>query len=117
MWTEAVNVLNERPVGSLASADASLNILTPNNSLQGRQLQRTLGNGNHNPITRYQLIQTVVNEFWRKWTEFYAPNLMVRRKWNTSSGNLCRGDVVIIAVNNGLRANYRLGLVKEGIRH
>ena len=66
---------------------------------------------------RYQVIQTVVNEFWRKWTEFYAPTLMVRRKWNASSRNWCRGDVVIIADKNALRGNYRLGLVKVAFRH
>ncbi|CAB4018941.1 Hypothetical predicted protein [Paramuricea clavata] len=53
------------------------------------------------------------DEFWKKWTELYAPALVIRRKWNTANRNLRPGDLVIIADRNTLRGDYRLGIVQE----
>ena len=63
--------------------------------------------------TRYPIVQAIADEVWKKWTELYAPTLIVQRKWNTAEHNLQPGDVVIIADKNTLRGEYRLGQVKE----
>ena len=66
------------------------------------------------PTKRYDLVQTVVEDFWEKWVQLYAPTLIVRRKWHVNTRNLRPGDVVIVADKNVLRGgDYRLGLVKE----
>jgi len=65
--------------------------------------------------TRYRIVQAVVEEFWKKWTELYAPTLLIQRKWNTAYRNLKPRDIVIIADKNTLRGEYRLGEVKEVI--
>ena len=116
MCTEVTNLLNERPIGSLPSQDSTLNILTPNSLLLGRATAS-------NPLgwqpysgsisTRYHLVQSVTNEFWKRWTELYAPCLVVQRKWRTPCRNICPGDVVIVADKNTLRGEYRLAVVKE----
>ena len=115
--TEAANLLNERPFGTLPSADSDLNVLTPNSLLLGRA---TAKNPvwqpylcNQNPKTRYQLVQLAVDDFWEKWIQLYAPTLVVQRKWNVSTRNLRPGDVVIVADRNVLRGEYRLGVIKE----
>ncbi|CAB4041710.1 PREDICTED: uncharacterized protein LOC107333192 [Paramuricea clavata] len=114
--SEATNLLNEKPIGTLPSADSELNILTPNSLLLGRATAKNPGgwqpNGN-NPGKRYHVVQIVTDEFWKKWTELYAPTLVIRRKWNTANRNLRPGDVVIIADRNTLRGDYRLGIVQE----
>jgi hypothetical protein len=114
--SEATNLLNERPIGTLPSADSELNILTPNSLLLGRATAKNPGGwqpNSNNPGKRYHAVQIVTDEFWKKWTELYAPALVIRRKWNTSNRNLCPGDVVIIADRNTLRGDYRLGIVQE----
>ena len=58
----------------------------------------------------------MIDEFWRKWTELYAPALVIRRQWNTTTRNLRPGDVVIFADKNTMRGEYRLGLVREVFR-
>ena len=114
--SEVSNLLNERPIGSLPGADSEINILTPNSLLLGRATIKNPGGWQpqgSNPRNRYYLVQRVIEEFWKKWTELYAPALVVRRKWDTTTRNLRPGDVVIVADKNTLRGEYRLGLVHE----
>ncbi|KAK3751657.1 hypothetical protein QZH41_005866 [Actinostola sp. cb2023] len=113
---EVSNLMNERPIGAQPSIDSTLNILTPNSLLLGRaRAIYPLGWQPHNSNirTRYHLVQAVTEDFWKRWTELYAPTLIVRRKWHTSTYNLRPGDVVIVANKNVFRGEYRLGLVEE----
>ena len=57
----------------------------------------------------------MVEDFWKQWTELYAPALVVQRKWHTATRNLRPGDVVIIADKNTLRGEYCLALVRDVI--
>ena len=113
---EVSNLLTERPIGVKPSVDSTINVLTPNSLLLGRATAS-------NPLgwqpyetsvaTRYHLVQSVVEDFWKRCTELYAPALVVQHKWHTASRNLCPGDVVIVADKNTLRGDYCLALVKE----
>ncbi|KAK3745381.1 hypothetical protein QZH41_001419 [Actinostola sp. cb2023] len=96
---EVSNLMNERPIAAQPSIDSTLNILTPNSLLLGRaRAINSLGWQPHNSNirTRYHLVQAVTEDFWKRWTELYAPRLIVRRKWHTSTRNLRPGDVVIV---------------------
>ncbi|XP_031560858.1 uncharacterized protein LOC116296887 [Actinia tenebrosa] len=113
---EVSNLLNERPIGVLPCTDSAINVLTPNSLLLGRA--RAINPLRWQPqdskiVTRYHLVQAVTDDFWKRWTELYAPSLVVRRKWHTSNRNLLPNDVVIVADKNTFRGEYRLGLVKE----
>lgn len=55
----------------------------------------------------------MVENFWKRWTELYAPTLLVQCKRHTERRNLRPGDVVIVADKNTLTGDYRLVLVKE----
>lgn len=116
---EAANLLNERPIGTLPSIDSELNVLTPNSVLMGRSTAKNPGGWqpftyNQNTQNRYHLVQTVVEDFWGKWTQLYAPTLIVQRKWHVARRNLRVGDVVIVADKNVLRGEYLLGVVNKG---
>ena len=100
------NLLNERPIGVKPSVDSTINVLTPNSLLLGRATaSNPLGWQPYDAsiVTRYHLVQSVVEDFWKRWTELYAPALVVQRKWHTATRNLCLGDVVIVADKNTLR--------------
>ena len=116
LCSEVSNLLNERPIGNLPSTDSEVNVLTPNSLLLGRATAvNPLGWQPHGLriTTRYHLVQAITDEFWRKWTELYAPTLVVHRKWHTAYRNLKPGDIVIVADKNTLRGEYRLAEVKE----
>ena len=113
---EVANLLNERPIGVKPSVDSVINALTPNSLILGRATaSNPMGWQPYetNIATRYHLVQSVVEDFWKRWTELYAPALVVQRKWHTATRNLRPGDVVIVADKNTLRGEYRLALVRD----
>ena len=113
---EVSNLLNERPIGSIPGSDSEINILTPNCLLIGRPFAKNPGDWvtpNDDLALAYESVQLAVNSFWKRWVEFCAPALAIHKKWLTEHRNLQPGDVVMIADQNSLRGEYRLGLVKE----
>ena len=114
--SETANLINKRPIGTLPSTDSEINILTSNSLLLGRAIAKNPGGwqpGSQDPRKRHHVVQAIVDMFWKKWTQLYAPALVVRRKWHTANRNLHPGNVVIIADRNTMRGEYRLGLVEE----
>ncbi|KAK6191002.1 hypothetical protein SNE40_002752 [Patella caerulea] len=113
--TEIANLLNERPVGATTSEDNEISAFTPNSLLLGRATAKHPGGWQPQSsiLSRYQLVQKITDNFWKKWIELYAPSLVNQQKWLTSNRNLQPGDVVLIADRNTLRSEYRLGLVKD----
>ena len=55
----------------------------------------------------------MVEDFWKRWSELYAPAFVVQSRWHTATRNLRPGDVVIVADRNTLRGHYCLALVKD----
>ena len=86
--SEVSNLLNERPIGVKPSEDSIINVLTPNLLLLGRATaSNPLGWQPYetNTSSRYHLVQSVVEDFWKRWTELYAPTLLVQRKWHAET--------------------------------
>lgn len=85
---EVSNLLNEHPIGVKPSMDSTINALTPNSLLLG---QATASNPlrwqpyDASIVTCYHLVQSVVEDFWKCWTELYAPALVVQRKWHMAT--------------------------------
>ena len=114
--TEAANLLNERPIGTRPSPDSEINILTPNNLLIGRSDASNPGEFVSNVESlrdRFRLVEYVISQFWKNWTNLYAPTLVKQTKWKYPSRDLCPGDVVLVADSNVHRGEYRLAEVVE----
>ena len=115
--TEAANTINERPIGMLPSVDSELNVLTPNCLLLGRSCAKNPGGWQPweaSLKTRYDLVQSIGNAFWKHWTELYAPSLVTQPKWHKEAQRpLQTGDVVLVADQNVLRGEYRLAVVTD----
>jgi hypothetical protein len=110
------NLLNERPIGSLPGSDSEISILTPNCLLIGRPFAKNPGDWvppSDDLVSGHESVQLAVSSFWKRWVELCAPALVIHKKWLTEHRNLQPGDVVMIADQNALRGEYRLGLVKE----
>ena len=116
LYIEVSNLVNERPIGVKASEDSTISVLTPDGLLLGRATaSNPLGWQPYetNISSRYHLVQSVEKDFWKRWTKFFAPILLVQGQWDNARRNLRAGDVVIVAERNTLRAEYRLAVVKE----
>ena len=114
--TEAANTINERPIGLLPSLDSSINVLTPNCLLLGRATSSNPGgwqSGDSSIKTRYHLVASVGEDFWKHWLQLFAPSLLYQHKWHSAHRDLQVGDVVLITDSNSLRGSYNLALVND----
>ena len=91
MCSEVENLLSP-----LESLNSDLNVLTPNSLLSGRATSKNPDGWqpytyNQNLKTRYNSVQSAVDDFVDKWVQLYVPTLVLRRKWNVNTSNLCPG--------------------------
>ena len=110
---EAANLVNSRPIGVKLGYDVSLGFyLCPNDLLLGRN-DRHAPYGCYNPASdpkaRFTFIQTLIDNFWRRWQRDYFPTLLVQQKWHSERRNLCVRDIVLVQDANALRGNWRMG--------
>ena len=114
LCSEVSNTINERPLGLLPSLDSEINVLTPNCLLLGRATASNPGGWQPEGFsmkTRYQLVSSIGEQFWKHWVQLFAPSLVYQSKWHTSHPDLQVGDVVLVADSNSLRGNYHLARV------
>ena len=110
---EAANLVNERPISLKPNLQTDPAYLSPNSLMLGRSCDRTnagpfqckadFAQDPNSDRTRYLLVQSITNQFWKKWTTTYFPTLLRRAKWHHTQRNLCVGDVCILRDSNALR--------------
>ena len=109
------NILNERPIGRLPSDDSEVHVLTPNCLLIGRPV--AANPGGYEAVSsqcRLKVIDSILDQFWEKWTDLFAPTMALQSKWHRKeSRNLQVGDIVVVADSNTLRGRYFLARVCE----
>lgn len=113
---EAANLVNERPIGRHPTLPDDGSYLCPNDLLLGRATSRIPSGPferTDNPRHRYEFIQGIIDNFWRRWTRDFFPSLIIRQKWHTATRNLRVGDVVLIQDSNQIRGQWKLGKVSE----
>uniref|UniRef100_A0A8D8QLF9 Uncharacterized protein n=1 Tax=Cacopsylla melanoneura TaxID=428564 RepID=A0A8D8QLF9_9HEMI len=117
LWTLTVQiegVLNSRPLCAL-SPDPSETPLTPNHFLNMSSLKHIpaecVENDIPNRLTRFQLLDQIVQSFWRKWSLEYLHELQVRAKWNTPSCPVRPGLVVLVRQANTAPLSWPMGVV------
>ena len=112
---EVANLLNERPLGYMSPITEDISIITPNSLLLGRTLCANPGDyaPAMNLSDRVYLVESVVTDFWKHWTDHYAPTLVHQSKWLTEQRNLKVDDVVLIADRNVMKGEYKLGIISD----
>ena len=117
IFTEAANLVNERPIGTLSGSDSVLSVLTPNSLLLGRSTAANPGGYRENGSVhgRLVLLENIVQQFWQQWTQLYAPTLLRHTKWKEEHRCLKVGDVVLVMdnINISFKGKYRLARVVE----
>ena len=114
---EVANLSNERPIGinKTPTADGTFELLTPNSLLIGRSLNAVPDDvqlASHlKKSERYQIIQTVTEEFWKRWAEQVTPEAIIRQKWHEQGRNMREGDIVLIHDKGPIKGKYLLGRI------
>ena len=122
VFFEVADVINSRPIGIVSGSDPMQPApITPNHLILGRAtseaVQGSLCNTN-NVNKRFRFIQTLVDDWWKRWYESVLPSLVPSYKWFQRHRNVKVGDVCLIKYKNPVKAQYKLGRVtqvKKGI--
>ena len=111
------NLLNNRPLTHLGVDPTDPEPLTPFHLLLGR------ANPNVAPDLfdrsdlfgrkKWRMVNALVDQFWQRWMEEFAPYLIARPKWCKSQRNLRVGDVVLLIDSKNARGTWPLGLVTK----
>jgi len=97
-------VISSRPL--CYTSDTKDNYLSPAHFLIGRPLTTVPDPDTHThhiPVGRlgyWQIIQAMLQGFWKKWHQEYLTTLQQRPKWTTSTLNLSIDDVVLVKESN-----------------
>lgn len=107
--------LNSRPLYPLTEDPNDLQPLTPGHFLIGAPL--TAPPDDHitrlHPTNRWKMVQRVVAEFWKRWSQEYCSHLQGRGKWPSSTPNLQKGAMVLVKDERYPPQQWPLGRVME----
>ncbi|EFA13221.1 hypothetical protein TcasGA2_TC010710 [Tribolium castaneum] len=66
-----------------------------------------------NLVTRKELLDQILQTYWKRWHVEYLHNLQVRQKWNKPSSPIKVGTVVVLRTDNTPPLHWPLGVVQE----
>ena len=115
---EAAGLINERPIGDHPGAPEDGVYLSPNDLILGRSTARVPQGPFKERCSdkhRYDFIQSVISNFWKRWMREVFPNLVIQRKWHTEQHNLEIGDVVLVQDADLIRGQWKMALVEDVI--
>lgn len=109
--------LNSRPMTPLNSDPSDLAVLTPAHFLIGGAMllpdEPDISKEEPKGLRRWQLVQNLMQTFWKRWSKEYLPQTQIRGKWTSNSVQLAKDDVVIIKDDCMPPAKWKLGIVVE----
>ena len=61
-----------------------------------------------------EVLERVLDDFWKVWVQLYAPTLVTQNKWlQAAQRDLLEGDIVSVGDSNSVRGKYYLAKVVE----
>lgn len=117
LLVQVEGTLNSRPLTQLSSDPTDLQCLTPSHFLIGRSLISTpdpsLDDVKISSLSRFQLLQKIHQDFWKRWSKDYLNCLQPRKKWKQTTENLSVGAMVLVKDFRLPAGLWLLGRVKE----
>lgn len=115
--TQIEALLNSRPLCSYISKDPSdPTMLTPAHflltSLQNFPAS-DVSKIEINRLSRKQLLDKIVQSYWKRWKYEYLHQLQTRSKWNSVTNPVTVGTVVVVMGENTPPLNWPLGIITE----
>ncbi|CAK1595921.1 unnamed protein product [Parnassius mnemosyne] len=110
--------LNSRPMTVINGDDLSDPMpLTPGHFLIGEPIisipDDNYEHTNRSSLTRWQLVQKMTQNFWRRWSQEYLSYLLHRYKWTYQVPEPNIGDVVLVKENDLPPCRWLLGRIIE----
>ena len=112
-------VLNSRPIAPLSSDPNDGEALTPAHLLIGGSLRSIpdckVPLKDLSGLKRWQLVSTLKQKFWEKWSRDYLVGLQTRNKWLREERNLEKGELVVVHEDNVAPQKWIMGRVLETV--
>lgn len=110
-------VLNSRPLTPISTDPNDLSPLTPGHFLTLEPLTALpdpdITQININRLTRWQLLQKLHRDFWKRWQQEYLHTLQQRSKWHTTTFPVTVGTMVLIKNELSAPLHWPLGRIIE----
>ncbi|XP_055845530.1 uncharacterized protein LOC129911690 [Episyrphus balteatus] len=115
LLTEIEACVNSRPLCATTSDVDDLSALTPGHFLIGEPL-KTIPEPNVNEfkgnlMSRWQIISSLRQHFWKRWSLEYLVQLQQRAKWNRPSIKFNVGDLVLLRDEKLPPTKWKLGRI------
>ncbi|OXA47089.1 LINE-1 retrotransposable element ORF2 protein [Folsomia candida] len=111
------SILNSRPLTPESNNPDDYNALTPGHFLIGAPLnsipEPTLEDIKISRLSRWQLLQQMVESFWKRWSNEYLTRLQQRPKWMSKSPNISIGAMVVIKDETQPPLKWKLGRIES----
>lgn len=115
--TQIEACLNSRPLTNLSNDPNDLSVLTPGHFIIGRALtsipEPNYLDYNVSYLNRWQIIQKMVQQFWKRWHNEYLCRLQQRPKWLLPTKNLQLNDLCLIKEDNLPPTKWKMGRIVE----
>lgn len=109
-------IMNSRPL-SVVSSDPYPEVITPAHFLMSSPLQylpaANLSDQRVNLLQRKQLLDSMVQSYWKKWRLEYLHTLQVRQKWASPDKPVEIGTVVLVGQDDSGPLSWPLGVITE----
>ena len=111
--SETAYIINGRPLYPSSNDIWETPPITPNDILIGQHLPPPQPEPEEriNPRHLLRSTQDRVNEFWKCWMRYFAPNLLPRNKWFRTRENIQVDDLVLEVDPNHKRSTWKLARV------
>lgn len=113
--TQIEAVLNSRPLCPMSDNPNDVSVLTPGHFLTLEPLnappEPDLTPLNVGRLNRWQLVQRLQQEFWRRWHTEYLHTLQQRGKWTTTSEPPTAGTLVLLKDENAPPLQWVMGRI------
>ncbi|XP_076660363.1 uncharacterized protein LOC143363701 [Halictus rubicundus] len=108
--------LNSRPLAPLRDSVDDFDVLTPGHFLTGSPLtvppQPSVLDLSESRLTRWQLVRSVTEQFWKRWVSDYVNTLQQRSKWRREQPAIGLGQLVLMRNPTLPPCKWELGRVK-----
>ncbi|GIX67562.1 reverse transcriptase [Caerostris darwini] len=113
--TQIEACVNSRPLTAISNDPNDLSVLTPGHFIIGRALT-SIPEPNYimskiSYLTRWQLIQKMVQQFWKRWHNEYLCRLQQRPKWLLPTKNFQINDLCLIKDDNLPSTKWKMGRI------
>ncbi|GFW25568.1 5'-3' exoribonuclease 2 [Trichonephila clavipes] len=115
--TQIEACLNSRPLTPISNDPNDLSAFTPGHFIIGRSLtsipEPNYIDSNNSYLTRWQQIQKLVQQFWKRWHKEYLTRFQQRPKWLLPTKNFQVNDLCLIKDDNLPPTRWKMGRIVQ----